>query len=258
VNLVPRQVEPGAVWRWSAQAWQLIMRGFGMWFGLATLLSLWMFFGRRLPLLDGMLALTTFFASILVAACLDRGEFVTVSEVLRSLRLEARAILGFSAAIACVGAIIWMLLLARPGVAWWNAFYTERNAVKVLSADWYVATRQIYVYSAYALGLSYFGLNLPGLTSFFQFPCMTLLGLPVRTAYSLGAAGQLSNLPAMLAVGLMFILLPVILVLLLPPIVPLLYCFLGALCYVSFRDIFLGVSENRRREAVRELGIISR
>jgi hypothetical protein len=28
-----------------------------------------------------------------------------------------------------------------------------------------------------------------------------------------------------------------------------LYCFLAALCYVSFRDIFLGIAENRAAEA---------
>jgi hypothetical protein len=31
----------------------------------------------------------------------------------------------------------------------------------------------------------------------------------------------------------------------LPFLVPVLYCFFGALCYVSFREIYLGIPENR-------------
>ena len=50
-----------------------------------------------------------------------------------------------------------------------------------------------------------------------------------------------------LGVGLLFILLPVIAVLVMPPLVPLLYCFLGALAYVSYREIFLGIGDNRAR-----------
>jgi hypothetical protein len=109
----------------------------------------------------------------------------------------------------------------------------------------------VFVYSAYALGLLFFGLNIPGLTSFLQFPCTTLLGLPFRAAYQAGAAAQMKNLGPMLGVGLLFILLPVIAVLLLPPAVPLLYCYLGALAYVAFREIFLGVTENRERVGAR-------
>ncbi|NJN36810.1 MAG: carboxypeptidase-like regulatory domain-containing protein [Nitrospiraceae bacterium] len=49
----------------------------------------------------------------------------------------------------------------------------------------------------------------------------------------------------MLMVGLLFITLPALWVLVVPPLVPLLYCFLGALTYVSFREIFLGVRDNQ-------------
>jgi hypothetical protein len=84
-------------------------------------------------------------------------------------------------------------LLARPGVSWWNVLYTERNIVRVLSEDWLTALRQIFVYSGYALGITYFGLNIPGLTSFFQFACHTLLGLPVRDAYRASANAQMKN-----------------------------------------------------------------
>ena len=37
--------------------------------------------------------------------------------------------------------------------------------------------------------------------------------------------------------------------LLLPPIVPVLYCFFGALGYVAFREIFLGIGQNQPQEA---------
>jgi hypothetical protein len=248
MTIEPRQAAPGALRRWSRQACGLIARGFGFWLGLVLLVCLWMFAGQRLPLVDGMLALTAFFASILIAARLDRPQETSLSDVLGMLRSHAFDIFAFAAIIAFAGALIWMLLLARPGMPWWNALYSEQNLVAALSADWFLATRQIFVYSAYALGLSYFGLNIPGLTAFFQFPCTTLLGLPFRAAYGLSAAAQVKNLPAILAVGLTFILLPVFCVLLLPPLVPLLYCFLGALTYVSFREIFLGIGENQVAE----------
>jgi hypothetical protein len=47
----------------------------------------------------------------------------------------------------------------------------------------------------------------------------------------------------------LFVVLPVLFGLLLPVLVPVLYCFFGALTYVAFREIFLGVSENRPRES---------
>ena len=241
----PRQAGPGALLRWTRLALRLIARGFGFWLGLVLLVCLWMFAGQRLPLVDGMLALTAFFASILIAAKLDRPERTSLSDVLGMLRSHTFEILAFAAIIAVAGALIWMFLLARPDVPWYAVLYTERNTTKVLSDNWFVALRQIFVYAAYALGLLYFGLNIPGLTSFFQFPCTTLLGMPFRDAYRLSAMGQVRNLPAMLAVGLMFILLPVLSVLLLPVLVPLLYCFLGAVTYVGFREIFLGIPDNR-------------
>ena len=71
---------------------------------------------QRLPLVDGMLALSAYFASILIAAQLDRPERAGLSEVLSMLRAHAFEILVFAAIIAIAGAVIWMLLLAPPGV----------------------------------------------------------------------------------------------------------------------------------------------
>jgi hypothetical protein len=241
----PRKSSPGALLRWSTQALQLIARGFSFWVGLILLLCLSIFATQRLPLVGGMLALMAFFGSILVAGALDQPRTASLDGVLGVLRLHAAQILFFAAVIAGAGGLIWMLVLAKPGVSWWNVLYTERNVVRVLSEDWFTALRQIFVYSAYALGITYFGLNIPGLTSFFQFACHTLLGLPVRDAYRASAAAQMKNFMPVLGIGLLFIVLPVLAVLLFPPAVPLLYCFLGALSYVSFREIFLGVPENR-------------
>lgn len=243
----PRQAAPGALWRWSRQALGLIARGLSVWLGLILLLCLAIFAGQRLPVVSGLLALMAFFGSILVAARLDQADQASISDILATLRQNGGSILAFSSLIALAGSLIWVLLLARPGVPWWNILYSERNIVTALSADGFIALRQVFVYSAYALGLLFFGLNIPGLTSFLQFPCTTLLGLPFRTAYRAGTAAQMKNLGPMLGVGLLFIVLPVIAVLLLPPAVPLLYCFLGALAYVSFREIFLGIGGNRER-----------
>lgn len=243
----PREAPPGALIRWSRQALRLIVRGGSVWLGFVLLLCLVIFAGQRLPLVSGMLALMGFFGSILVAARLDQADDVSITDVLATLRDNGRSVLAFSGIIALAGALIWSLLLARPGLSWWNVLYSERNIVTALSENWFVALRQMFVYPAYALGLLFFGLNIPGLTSFLQFPCATLLGLPFRAAYQAGAAAQMKNLVPMLGVGLLFIMLPVIAVLLLPPLVPLLYCFLGALAYVSFREIFLGIGENQAR-----------
>ena len=243
----PRQVPAGALFRWSGQALRLIARGLGAWLGLILLVCLAIFAGQRLPLISGVLSLLAFFGSILVAARLDQADEASITDVLGTLRQHARSLLAYSAVIALAGATIWVLLLARPGVPWWTVLYSERNIVTAFSDSWFIALRQVFVYSAYALGLSFFGLNIPGLTSFLQFPCTTLLGLPFRAAYRAGAAAQMKNLTAMLGIGLLFILLPVIAVLVLPPLVPLLYCFLGALAYVSYREIFLGIGDNRVR-----------
>jgi hypothetical protein len=243
----PQTVARGALLRWSRQAFDLLRRGFGFWSALSLLMCLWMFFGHQLPLLSGILAVAALLACMLIAARLDRSARTELADVLEMLRTHARALLTLAAVITLAGALVWVLLLAKPGVAWWNILYTERNTVEVLSADWFVALRQVFVYSAFALGLCYFGLNIPGLTSFFQFPCMALLGLPFRDAWRLAAAGQIRNLGAMLGVASLFMVLPAVFALLLPPLVPVLYCFLGALGYVAFREIFLGVGENQPR-----------
>jgi hypothetical protein len=60
-----------------------------------------------------------------------------------------------------------------------------------------------------------------------------------------GAAGQVRNLGPLLGIGLLFVVLPVICGVWLPFLVPVLYCFFGALCYVAFREIYLGIPENR-------------
>lgn len=206
-----------------------------------------MFVGHHLPLVSGVLAVSALLACMLIAAKLDRSGQIRLADVLETLQSHARVLLTFATIITVAGAVVWVLLLAKPGVAWWNILYTDRNSVEVLSPDGFVALRQIFVYSAFALGLCYFGLNIPGLTSFFQFPCMTLLGLSFRDAWRLSAAGQIRNLGAMLWVALLFMVLPALCALLLPPLVPVLYCFLGALGYVAFREIFLGVGENQPR-----------
>ena len=192
-----------------------------------------------------MLSLTVFFSSILVAATLDQRHDASLGEVLRVLATHARLIAGLAGTIATAGALIWIALLARPGVPWWHALYSNTDFGPVHTAEGQNAVRQVFVYAAYALGLSYFGLNIPGLTSFFQFPVSALLGVNWRDAYRLSAEAQGVNLSAMLAIGLLFILLPALCALVLPQLIPLLYCFLAALCYVAFRDIFLGISNNR-------------
>lgn len=250
--LEPRKVPPGAVLRWSSQALRLIGRGLGAWFGLVVLLCVAIFAGQRLPLVSGALALLAFFGSIIIAARLDQADSASFTEIMTTLRQHGRILVAYSVGIALAGALIWFVFLSRPGTAWWTVLYSERNVVTALSADWFLASRQLFVYSAYALGLILFVLNIPGLTSFLQFPCNTLLGLTFREAYRLGAAAQMKNLVPMLGIGLLFVVLPVAAALLLPPLVPALYCFLGALAYVAFREIFLGIAENRLRGAVRQ------
>jgi hypothetical protein len=246
----PRRAEPGAVRRWSRQAFALIRRGIGFWAGLTLAFCVWMFLGQRMPILDGALALVAFFSSVVIAARLDRPARASISDVLDALGAAAKPILGFSVVIALAGALIWMLFLAKPGVPWWNALYTERNVVEEFSTHWYTALRQLFVYAAYALGLVYFGINIPGLTSFFQFPLTALLDTPWRDSYRLSAAAQVKNLAAMFGLGMLFIVLPAVFVLAVPPLVPLLYCFLGAVAYVAYREIFLGIGDNAVLEAV--------
>ena len=240
----PRKAAPGAVRRWSWQALQLLWRGRGFWLALSLLMCLGLFFAHRLPVVAGLLAFGALLACMLIAARLDRAGPLRLGEALTMLRGHARVLLPYTVGVVLAGALVWMLLLARPGVAWWNVLYTSRNAVEMLSTDAFLALRQIFVYPAFALGLSYFGLNIPGLTSFFQFPCMTLLGMPFREAWRSGAAGQVLNLGPLLTVALLFVVLPVVCGLWLPFLVPVLYCFFGALCYVAFREIYLGVAEN--------------
>jgi hypothetical protein len=257
MTVEPRRAGPGAIPRWIRQSFALMARGLGFWLGLILIVCLGMFLGQRFPLFDGMLALLAFFSSILIAARLDRAQRTTLGDVLQMLRAHAVAMLLLAAIIAIALALVWILLLARPGVPWWTPIWSERNLIRSLSTDWFEASRQLFLYSGYALGLSYFGLNIPGLTGYFQFPCATLLGLPLRAAYRYSAIAQLLNLPAILGIGLMFVTLPVLCLVFVPPLIPALYCFLGALTYVSFREIFLGIGENRVLEPQRAAAIMA-
>jgi hypothetical protein len=245
MTLEPRVAASGALWRWMRQATELLRRSLGFSLGLMLFVCLLMFASHRLPLVEGVLAVAALLACMLMAAQVDRGGPIRLGEALGMLRAHAGVILGFAALITVAGALVWLLLLKRPDLPWWNIFYTQRHSVQILSADTFIALRQVFVYSAFALGLCYFGLNIPGLTSFFQFPCMVLLGLPFRDAWRLSAAGQIKNLGPMFTIALSFVLLPVICGLWLPLLMPVLYSYLGALSYVAFREIFLGVDQNQ-------------
>lgn len=245
MTLEPRVAASGAMWRWMRQAADLLRRSLGFSLGLVLFICLLMFVAHRLPLLGGLLSISALFACILMAAQVDRGGRTRIGDALVMLRAHARVIFVFATLITLAGAIVWLLFLKRPELPWWNILYTQRNSVEVLSADGFIALRQVFVYSAFALGLCYFGLNIPGLTSFFQFPCMTLLGLPFRDAWRLSAAGQIRNIGPMFAIALAFVLLPVICGLWLPLLMPVLYAYLGALSYVAFREIFLGIDQNQ-------------
>lgn len=245
MSLEPRAVSFSALGRWIPQALELLWRGAYLWWLLLLFACLAMFMARRLPVVGALLAVSSLLASILIAAQLDRNGFTRTREVLEILRVHARSLLGFSGIVTLVGALIWLVVLAGPEVAWWTFVYSDRHGVDTLSDDGWLALRQIFVFSAFALGLCYFGLNIPGVTSFFQFPCMVLLALPYRIAWRLGGAGQFRNLKPMLGIGFLFVLLPAAAGFWLPPLVPVLYCFFGALIYVAFREIFLGIGENQ-------------
>lgn len=245
MTLEPRVVARGAARRWMGQAAELLWRSRGFSLGLMLFVCLLMFAAHRLPLVGGVLAVSALLACTLMAAQVDRSGPIRIGGALTMLRANARLILSFATLITIAGALVWLLLLKRPELPWWNVFYTQRHSVEVLSTDGFVALRQVFVYSAFALGLCYFGLNIPGLTSFFQFPCMSLLGLPFRDAWRLSAAGQIKNLAPMFVIGLSFVLLPVLCGFWLPVVMPLLYGYLGALSYVAFRDIFLGIDQNQ-------------
>lgn len=138
----PRRAAPGALRRWSFQALGLIVRGAGVWLGLIVLLCLAIFAGQRLPLVSGLLALMAFFGSVLIAARLDESDEPTISDILAAVRGHGQTLLAFSAVITAAGALVWILVLARPEVPWWNVVYTERNVVEVLSAEWFLAARE--------------------------------------------------------------------------------------------------------------------
>ena len=104
--LEPRRAAPGALLRWSRQALALNLRGAGFWLGLAVLLCLAIFASQRLPVVGGMLALVTFFGSIIVAAAVDRPGRAPAGAILEALRLHGRTILLFALLILGIGALI--------------------------------------------------------------------------------------------------------------------------------------------------------
>ena len=129
---MPRQAAPGALRRWSLQAFRLISRGLGVWLGLIVLLCLAIFAGQRLPLVSGVLALMAYFGSILVAARVDQSDAASFTDAGHAAP-EWPQPCRFFGCRSPAGALVWMLFLARPDVPWWNVLYTERNVVTALS-----------------------------------------------------------------------------------------------------------------------------
>ena len=79
--LEPRTAAPGALWRWQRQAAELLWRGAGFWLGLSLLMCLTMFAAHRWPLLEGVLAVTSLLACVLIAAEIDRRIRAKMTDV---------------------------------------------------------------------------------------------------------------------------------------------------------------------------------
>lgn len=239
--LEPRSVEWHAPWRWSREALALVARrpaaavlgsaGLLMLFGLALSLEpLWL--RLSLVLLLPALAQAGF---IRLAAAADHGAPQPLSAWLPSNREALRTLLVALLGYGSVFALIMAGLAAQ-------AAPLASGASLLADTGWLAWVARAVTCGAASLG---FAVLLIALRCWFLLPLTAFPALSLAAALRLGlqAFGRnrialgLSTLLVLTAALLVLVLSLGVAALVLPP-------FVGALLYVSFREIFLGQREN--------------
>ena len=249
----PRKVEPGFVKRWSKQALELMERSFHLWFGIAVVLSLaaWagdrVFFGVSLALGTLLFAISAEIAVISDNDHFDIGDIPDIvaaawQQALHELWTHRVGVILFVIAIPVV-----VLALAAgvdpakepppppPPVTYGDPFvWLFSNSSPFSSAAWAAfIVANLYGYTKWGLnGMRYHLRRTFDLSE----EAADILAEKAAQKNREVAAGFPLVMMSSLAVALIF----------LPILAPFVLCFVPALNYVAFREIFLDDKGNRQ------------
>ncbi len=246
-TLKPRRVEPKAVLRWLVQAADLVGRGFHVWVAMMLLFCLVMYGTQRSSYLSQIIALTAYFIGVGVSSLVDDSSHPGFLAIVKRAREDFPSALFMALIIVSIGTGLHMLFgsLGGNGIDL-RPLYDSSKPLFAFSDNLLLAMRRLFGYSLGYYWLSLMVMLMPFLASFFQFHCMSILNMNWWAAYWNGDGNPDENWRPIFLMFLVLILLPILLLLIAPFFAPVFYCFASALTYVAFRDIYLGVDENRK------------
>ncbi|WP_425953072.1 hypothetical protein [Ralstonia pseudosolanacearum] len=248
-NLSPKPVKPTAVLRWVRLALDLIGRGFVAWLGLMALFCLAIYVCRASLVAIQVIGGVAFLSGIGVAALVDDASQKSVGEIFVAARSEFSAAIGYALGLTLIMTaplVIMFLIAGHPEQAFLR-FYNPALLKLATEGDALWRMNEAFLPALLVLGIFKLILVMPGLGSTFQYHLHSFFGVGLRAARRLGMAG----FPRMNVGTLALFYLVAFLVLfaataLAPIAAPVVYAFLSAFSYVAFREIYLGMGENRK------------
>ncbi|ABO59766.1 hypothetical protein LA345_40505 (plasmid) [Burkholderia vietnamiensis] len=247
--IAPRPVKPSAILRWCRQAAGLMGRGFAAWLALMVVFCLAIYVLRASAFLSQVVSGIAFLSGIGVAALVDDSKPKSISDVFDVARVQLPITFRYAvciAAAAAVGGVLLVVFTGHPDL-WIRQFYSPRILSVTLDADGLIALNQIFATAVIGLWVFHLGCLLPMVASPFQYHLYSAFGMRWMAAYHRGNGGMPEfNVMTMLIYNTGTMLLILVVWVLAPVVAPVLFAFLSALSYVAFRDIYLGISENRK------------
>ena len=156
-------------------------------------------------------------------------------------RLAVLVVLLFVA----TGADLVLDLLSGKAVDF-KRFYDASASLLPLGDDLLVAMRRLFGVSLGSFLLASVVMVVPFVSSIFHYHCMSILGMTWRAGYLNGNPLIEANIGPIFAFLVILVSPSVLLLLVAPFLAPVFFCFASAFSYVAFREIYLGIGENRK------------
>lgn len=259
----PRRVEANAPWRWAREAFGLMgRRPFA--FGAASLTMLALFFAVlqveqtwwRFLIVLAMppLGIGSF---LRLAEAADQSRPLAVAELLpgngEALRIMGVTALGYGLIFALLMAASGSGLELEPGVL---ADERWRNYVDAAATTLGLPLALVVKGVLFGISLAAFSGLLLVLFVWFALPLAQLGKLPLKLALQLSFSAYRLNAHRIGLASVATLAAMVVLILLSLGVAAVLAApFIGAMLYVSYREVFLGQAENSPAQAVGQLGV---
>lgn len=246
-SLRPQPAGPKAIRRWTVQALDLVGRGFHVWVALMLVFCLVMYGTQRSPFLGQVLALTAFFVGVGVASLVDDRTHPGFFTILRRAWADAPAALFMGIVILGIGTGGSLVLDLLAGKALdFKRFYDASADLLPLGDDLILAMRRLFGDSLGSFMLAFLVMTLPWVSSTFHYHCMSILGLSWWAGYWNGNPVIEANMAPLFGFFCVLFATPLVVLLAAPFLAPVFFCFASAFSYVAFREIYLGIGENRK------------